>query len=75
MHFFTLFFFFAEIGLDPAFPLIPNSIRLNYRDANVVQTLQTNAAFYGEAGSIGHVDICVNDGNMQPFCLDSDRNS
>lgn len=63
------------IGLDPALPLITNSIRLSQNDAHMVQTIQTNAGYYGDIGSIGHVDICMNDGNVQPFCTDTQSKS
>lgn len=37
----------------------------------LVHTIQTNAGYYGDLGSIGHLDVCVNNGNIQPFCTDS----
>lgn len=55
--------------MDPALPLIRESDRLSYRDAESVHTIQTNAGFYGDLGSIGHVDVCANNGNIQPFCV------
>lgn len=58
------------IGLDPARPLIkpggPN--RLDSGDAKAVQVIHTNAGFYGEAGRVGHVDVCINGGRKQPYC-------
>lgn len=71
---FSSFFFLcvcSGTGLDPALPLITESIRLSSNDAHMVHTIQTNAGYYGDLGSIGHVDICVNNGNIQPFCADS----
>lgn len=59
------------LGLDAALPLITDSNRLSWRDAHSVQTIQTNSGYYGDVGSIGHMDVCVNDGNIQPFCADS----
>lgn len=59
------------LGLDAALPLISDSNRLSWRDARLVQTIQTNAGFYGDLGSIGHLDVCVNNGNIQPFCIKS----
>lgn len=64
-------FVYPGIGLDPALPLITNSIRLSQNDAHMVHTIQTNAGYYGDLSSIGHVDICINNGNIQPFCTDS----
>lgn len=61
-------------GLDPALPLIKESERLSYRDAERVHTISTNAGVYGDIGSIGHVDVCVNNGNVQPFCVDERSN-
>lgn len=59
-------------GLDPALPLVSSSIRLSRNAAHTVQTIQTNAAYYGDLGSIGHADVCINNGNIQPFCEDSE---
>ncbi|XP_055308493.1 phospholipase A1 member A-like isoform X2 [Sitodiplosis mosellana] len=59
------------IGLDAALPLISDTDRLSWRDATFVQTIQTNAGYYGDIGSIGHLDVCINNGNMQPFCQNS----
>lgn len=55
-------------ALDAAAPLIGDDIRLSRRDADRVHTLQTNAGVLGDLGSIGHVDVCVNNGISQPFC-------
>lgn len=60
--------------MDPALPLIMESIRLSWRDAKLVHTIQTNAGHYGDFGAIGHLDVCANNGIMQPFCADSERN-
>lgn len=54
--------------MDPALPLVRESERLSYKDAEMVHTISTNAGFYGDIGSIGHVDVCANNGNTQPFC-------
>lgn len=62
---------YVFLGLDAALPLILNSNRLSWRDATSVQTIQTNAGYYGDLGSIGHSDVCVNNGNIQPFCKHS----
>lgn len=62
-------------GLDPALPLIREGERLSYKDAERVHTISTNAGFYGDVGSIGHVDVCVNNGNVQPFCADEISNA
>lgn len=59
-------------ALDPALPLINEQLRLSHRDAERVHVIQTNAGYYGDIGIIGHVNICVNDGNMQPFCVDAE---
>lgn len=60
------------LGLDAALPLISDANRLSWRDARLVQTIQTNAGYYGDisgvSGTIGHLDVCVNNGNIQPFC-------
>lgn len=61
-----------KIGLDPALPLITDTVRLSWRDAQLVHTVQTNAGYYGDFGSIGHLDICVNNGVVQPFCTNAD---
>lgn len=60
-------------GLDPALPMITDSVRLSWRDAQLVHTFQTNAGYYGDIGAIGHVDICVNNGLTQPFCIDNNE--
>lgn len=51
------------LGLDPALPLISNSDRLSWRDAKTVQTIQTNAGYYGDIGSVGHMDVSINKQN------------
>lgn len=60
-------------GLDPALPMITDSVRLSWRDARLVHTFQTNAGYYGEIGAIGHLDICVNNGLTQPFCANNNE--
>lgn len=49
--------------------MIPDSNRLSWRDANLVQTIQTNAGYYGDIGSVGHLDICVNQIVLCKFCV------
>lgn len=61
----------AILGLDPALPFISDRIRLKRKSAKYVHVIQTNAGFYGDIGSIGDVNVCVNNGNVQPFCYDS----
>lgn len=61
--------------MDPALPMLRESDRLSYKDAETVHTISTNAGFYGDIGSIGHVDVCANNGNMQPFCVDELSNA
>jgi hypothetical protein len=46
-------------------------MRLKRKAAEIVHVIQTNAGYYGDIGSIGDVNICVNNGNVQPFCQDS----
>lgn len=46
-------------------------MRLKRKAAEIVQVIQTNAGYYGDIGSIGDVNICVNNGNVQPFCQHS----
>lgn len=59
---------FHVIGLDPARPLIFGNFRLSRTDARFVHVLQTNAGYYGGVGSMGHVNVCVNGGLIQPYC-------
>lgn len=66
-------FWIGVKGLDPAGPMITDSVRLNWRDAKLVHTFQTNAGYYGDMGAIGHLDICVNNGLTQPFCPNNKR--
>lgn len=40
--------------------------------ANYVEVMHTNAGYYGDIGSIGHTDICFNDGNIQPYCRETE---
>lgn len=56
-------------ALDPALPLIFGDFRLKRSSARSVHVLQTNAGHFGDVGSIGHVNVCVNDGVLQPYCL------
>ncbi|XP_034945415.1 phospholipase A1 member A-like [Chelonus insularis] len=67
---YLLFRMHKIIGLDPARPLVRPALgnRLDSGDANFVEVIHTNAGYYGEIGQIGHVDICVNGGKVQPFC-------
>lgn len=58
--------------MDPALP-VTESVRLSWRDARLVHTFQTNAGYYGDIGAIGHVDICVNNGLTQPFCINDNE--
>lgn len=53
--------------------MITDSIRLSWRDARMVHTIQTNAGYYGDMGAIGHLDVCVNNGLTQPFCANTER--
>lgn len=52
--------------------MLKENLRLSYKDAEQVHVLQTNAGYYGDFGAIGHINICVNDGNIQPFCVNSE---
>lgn len=61
--------------MDPALPLISERIRLKRKAADHVHVIQTNAGYYGDIGSIGDVNICVNNGNIQPFCKESNGNA
>lgn len=70
---FDLFVDIDVLGLDPALPMITDSVRLSWRDARIVHTIQTNAGYYGDMGAIGHLDICVNSGLTQPFCANTER--
>ncbi|XP_044755241.1 phospholipase A1 VesT1.02-like [Coccinella septempunctata] len=65
---FVVFRVHRIVGLDPARPLITNSIKLNSGSAGAVHVLHTNAGHYGEGGRAGHVDFCINGGKVQPFC-------
>ncbi|XP_075225196.1 phospholipase A1 [Lycorma delicatula] len=60
------------IGLDPARPLVDrygsNAFRLTRDDAHIVQVIHTNAGILGETAQVGHVDFCINGGQMQPSC-------
>lgn len=67
-EFVSIFFW---LGLDPALPLISDNIRLKRKSAERVHVIQTNAGYYGDIGAVGDLNICVNNGNMQPFCRDS----
>lgn len=59
-------------GLDPARPLIDRFaskyFRLTKDDAQQVQIVHTNAGFLGEVNQVGHLDFCVNGGQLQPGC-------
>lgn len=55
-------------ALDPALPLIFGNFRLKRSSARSVHVLQTNAGYFGDVGNIGHVNVCVNDGFIQPYC-------
>ncbi|XP_037036071.1 endothelial lipase-like [Bradysia coprophila] len=57
------------IALDPAWPLIIGDLRLTKSSARVVHVLQTNAGHYGQLGPVGHVNVCVNSGYIQPYCF------
>ncbi|KAJ6646182.1 Phospholipase A1 member A, partial [Pseudolycoriella hygida] len=59
------------IALDPALPLIFGKLRLTKSSAKAVHVLQTNAGYFGDVGSVGHVNICVNGGLIQPYCAKS----
>lgn len=67
---YLLFRMHRIIGLDPARPLVRPGLvnRLDSGDADFVQVIHTNAGYYGEMGRVGHVDVCVNGGKVQPFC-------
>ncbi|KAK0160642.1 hypothetical protein PV328_008029 [Microctonus aethiopoides] len=68
---YLLFRMHRIIGLDPARPLVRPGLgnRLDSGDADFVQVIHTNAGYYGEIGRVGHVDVCVNGGKLQPFCM------
>lgn len=59
-------------GLDPARPLIEQHASRDYRltrdDADSVQIIHTNAGTLGQLSLSGSLDLCINGGQMQPFC-------
>ncbi|XP_059470057.1 phospholipase A1-like [Neocloeon triangulifer] len=58
------------IALDPARPLLSNrrdNEKLDPKDAQQVVVVHSNTGFYGQTGSTGTIDFCVNNG-AQPFC-------
>lgn len=63
----------AFLGLDPARPLVRGPNKLRNVDANVVQVIHTNAGVFGEGGSLGVIDFCVNGGREQPSCENKPR--
>lgn len=67
---YLLFRMHKIIGLDPARPLVRPGLvnRIDSGDADFVQVIHTNAGYYGEIGRLGHVDVCINGGKIQPFC-------
>ncbi|KAH0561714.1 phospholipase A1 member A [Cotesia glomerata] len=69
---YLLFRMHRIVGLDPARPLVRPGLgnRLDSGDADFVEVIHTNAGYYGEIGRVGHVDVCVNGGKVQPFCED-----
>lgn len=59
------------IGMDPAGPLFDvnnPSARLDFRDAEYVESIHTDTTF-GIGATISHVDIFPNNGHTQPGCL------
>lgn len=62
-------------ALDPAKPLIRNSVKLRPGMAEAVQVIHTNAGVYGESGKLGKVDFCLNGGKVQPVCENATSNS
>lgn len=59
--------------MDPAGPLFdvnnPNT-RLDFRDAEYVESIHTNTVF-GIGATISHVDFFPNNGDFQPGCISS----
>ncbi|KAL0266522.1 UNVERIFIED_CONTAM: hypothetical protein PYX00_009034 [Menopon gallinae] len=70
---YLLFRIHRIIALDPARPLIRNSVRLKPGMAESVQVIHTNAGNYGESGKIGKIDFCLNGGKIQPLCENKTR--
>ena len=65
------------VGLDPARPLVhryaTKTFRLTKDDAHVVQIFHTNAGLLGDQPQGGHVDFCINGGQIQPTCRKEGR--
>lgn len=67
--------FFALIGLDAAAPLfefpikLPYDLRITNEDADYVDSIHTNAGFFGFLAPYGHADHYVGlGGPIQPGC-------
>ena len=61
------------IGLDPAGPIFEApghdpELRLNRNDAETVEILHTNTVLLGYEDAIGHIDLYINGGSLQPNC-------
>ena len=61
------------IGLDPAGPMweYPDhdpELRLNRNDAKTVEIFHTNTIHQGFENAIGHIDLYINGGALQPNC-------
>ncbi|XP_076256438.1 uncharacterized protein LOC143193890 isoform X1 [Rhynchophorus ferrugineus] len=59
------------VALDPARAMWSKNeeeYRLYRTDANIVQVIHTNTAYFGYQDPLGHYDIYVNGGNNQPLC-------
>lgn len=59
------------IALDPAGPLFtyrPDDLRLNRRDAKIVEVIHTNGGVLGFSSDAGTIDFFPNGGRSQPGC-------
>ena len=61
------------IGLDPAGPMFeyPDhdpELRLNRNHAKIVEIFHTNTILLGVEDAIGHIDLYINGGGLQPNC-------
>ena len=61
------------IGLDPAGPMFeyPDhdpELRLNRNHAEIVEIFHTNTILLGFEDAIGHIDLYINGGGLQPNC-------
>lgn len=72
LSFRRIWFLISCAGLDPARPLIEQVASRDYRltrdDAQVVQIMHTNSGTLGQISLTGSLDLCINGGQVQPFC-------